>query len=331
MSAALRSTGIHLPAREVTNDELRERFESFVDRVEGPSGIRTRFRAAPSDATSDLAARAGRDALERAGVDPRDVDLVIVATDTPDHLTPATSVIVQHRLGASRAGTFDVGCACASFPTALATAHGLIATNPSIHRVLVIGAYLMSRLADPSDPMSFFYGDGAGAALLVRSDAPGVVASAFRADGAHADKWLVQSGGTREPASVEAIEAGRTNIRMLDKYPREVNDEGWPLLFRTVCDRAGWRVDEVDLAIFTQVRRSQIVRAMESLELPVDRAHLVMDRFGYTGSACIPMALHDAIEDGRVRAGDRVVMVGSGVGYNQAAVALRVGPELRVR
>ncbi|MCB9594568.1 MAG: ketoacyl-ACP synthase III [Sandaracinaceae bacterium] len=315
---------MHVPAHELPNDALRERFASFVDSVEGPSGIRTRFRAPSEHATSDLAARAGRAALERAGVDPRDVDLVIVGTDTPDHLTPSTSVIVQHRLGATRAGTFDVGCACASFPTAVATAAGLIGTNRTIRHVLVIGAYLMSRLADPDDPMSFFYGDGAGAALLRASPTPGVLASAFRADGSHASKWLIESGGTREPASVESVEAGRTRVRMIEKYPREVNDEGWPMLFRTVCDRAGWRVDDVDLAIFTQVRKSQIARAMESLGLPFERAHTIMERYGYTGSACLPMALHDAVEAGRAGPGARVVLVGSGVGYNQAAVALEL-------
>lgn len=322
------ATGVHVPPHEVPNAVLRERFADFVDKVEGPSGIKTRFYAPDEDATSDLAARAGKNALERAGFEPRDLDLVIVATDTPDHITPATSVIVQHMLGAERAGTFDVGCACASFPTAVATAAGLIATNPCVRHVLVIGAYLMHRLADPTDPMSFFYGDGAGAALLRASATPGVQASAFRADGAHAQRWLIQSGGTREPATPESIAAGRTQVRMVEKFPREVNEEGWPMLFRTACDRAGWKVEDVDLAIFTQVRMSQIRRVMEGLALPVERAHCIMGKWGYTGSACIPMALHDAVMHGKAKPGDRVVMVGSGVGYNQAAVALTVTDDL---
>jgi len=326
--SALVSTGIHVPPHEVPNDVLRERFPAFVDKVETPSGIRTRFHAPDDEATSDLAAKAGRAALEAAGLEPRDVDLILVGTDTPDHLTPSTSVIVQHLLGAERAGTFDVGCACASFPTALATANGLIATNPAIRNVLVIGAYLMHRLADPDDPMFFFYGDGAGAAVVRASDRPGLEASAFRANGAHAKQWLIQSGGTREPASHESIDAGRTKVRMVEKYPREINEEGWPMLFRTVCDRAGWKVEDVDLAIFTQVRKSQILRVAEGLGLGSDRTHLIMHKWGYTGSACIPMALHDALDEGRLSAGDKVVLVGSGVGYNQSAVALKITPDL---
>ncbi|RZO56004.1 MAG: ketoacyl-ACP synthase III [Sandaracinaceae bacterium] len=326
--SALVSTGMFVPSNEVPNAALRERYPEFVDKVEAPSGITTRFHAADDEATSDLAAKAGRAALQAAGLDARDVDLVIVGTDTPDHLTPSTSVIVQHRLGAERAGTFDVGCACASFPTALATASGLIATNPSIRNVLVIGAYLMHRLADPDDPMFFFYGDGAGAAVVRASEQQGLVASAFRANGAHAHQWLIQSGGTREPATHASIDAGRTKVRMVEKYPREINEEGWPMLFRTVCDRAGWKVDEVDLGIFTQVRRSQIMRVAEGLGLGADRTHCIMQKWGYTGSACIPMALHDALAEGRLSVGDKVVLVGSGVGYNQSAVALRVTEDL---
>ncbi len=322
--AELVSTGIYVPAHEVPNAALRERFPDFIDRVEGPSGIVTRFYADEEEATSDLAAKAGRMALERAGLDPLDVDLVLVGTDTPDHITPATSVITQHLLGATNAGTFDVGCACASFPTAVATAAGLIATNPAIENVLVIGAYLMHRLADPTDPMIFFYGDGAGAAVLRASERPGVVSSAFRANGAYAHQWLIQSGGTREPATEESVREGRTKVRMVEKYPREINEEGWPLLFRTACDRAGWSVQDVDHAIFTQVRRTQIERAMGSLELPVERARFIMQRWGYTGSACIPMALHDAVDEGALSTGDKVVLVGSGVGFNQASVALEI-------
>lgn len=326
------ATGIHVPEREVTNPALRARIpaehHADLDRFAEVSGIRTRFHAPDDWATSDLAVAACRDALGRARVAPEEVDLIVLGTDTPDHLTPATSVVVAHQLGARRAGTFDVGCACASFPTAIAAAAGIMETSAGIDTVLVAGAYLMQRLADPADPMTFFYGDGAGAVVLKRSEAAGVLAASFRADGSYAPRWSIASGGTREPATVESVRAGRTRVRLTDRYPSSVNEEGWPVLVREVTDRAGIGVRDVDLFVFTQVRRNTIERVMTRLEQPMEKTHMVMDRWGYTGSACIPMALHDAVERGRVRADDLVVLVGSGVGYNQAAVAIRASREL---
>jgi 3-oxoacyl-[acyl-carrier-protein] synthase-3 len=330
--AIVKSTGCYVPEIEIKNDVLRERFREsapdFVDKMEAVTGITRRFYAPDHFATSDLAVRAARQALGRAHVAPEELDLVIVGTDSPDYTTPATSVVVQHKLGATRAGTYDVGCACASFPTALATASGLFATNPWMKNVLVVGAYMMRKLADPNDPMIFFYGDGAGAALLQRADADsdgeGIMSAAFRADGAFAKSWGIMSGGTAEPASEDAVRAGRTQVRMTEKYPPEVNDDGWPAIARSVCERNGFQLTDIDLFIFTQVRKRTIEKVMKTLGRPMDRTHTVMEKWGYTGSACIPMALHDAIEQGRAKKGDLVVLVGSGVGYNQAGIALRL-------
>lgn len=331
--AELVSTGIFVPDREITNEELKQRFSKtapdFVDKIAASSGIQTRWYAPDDWATSDLAVRAAQDALDRAGLEARDLDLIVLGTDTPDYITPATSVVLQAKLGAHRAGTFDVGCACASFPTGIMTASGFIASQPAIERVLVVGAYMMHRLADPNDPMVFFYGDGAGAAILQRSAAPGVMQGAFLADGTYAKHWGIFSGGTAEPATAESLAAGRTQVRMTEKYPNEINDEGWPRLMRAVAERNGFGLDDIDLAIFTQVRRNTILKAGEELGLPESKLHMVMQKWGYTGSACIGMALHDAVCQGAARPGDLITLVGSGVGYNQAAVALRLTDTLK--
>jgi 3-oxoacyl-[acyl-carrier-protein] synthase-3 len=242
--------------------------------------------------------------------------------------TPATSVVVQQKLGSPKAGTYDVGCACASFPTALGTANGLMMTNPWMKNVLVIGAYMMHKLADPEDQGIFFYGDGAGAALLTRSETPSLLMSAFRADGAYSKHWGIYSGGTAEPASVEAIAAGRTNVRMVEKYPAEINDIGWPAVVNRLAEINGFAVKDIDHVIFTQVRKRTIDKAMVNLGLPNEKAHTIMDKWGYTGSACIPMALHDATVTGKMKPGDLVVLVGSGVGHNQAGIALRITDDL---
>lgn len=325
--ASIISTSSYLPDCEVTNDALREHLAhvpDFVDKMEKGTGIRTRWRAPESWATSDIALPAARQALERAGRRPEDVDLIILGTDSPDYITPATSVVLQHKLGATRAGTFDVGCACASFPTGLSVAAGLIATNPSLRTILVVGVYCMHRLADPKDPMIFFYGDGAGAAVVEAASEPGFVSSAFQADGSYHGHWGIYAGGTKEPASAESVAAGRTQVRMQERYPPEINEQGWATLARRVAENGGFGLSDIDMLIFTQVRRLTIEAVMANLGLPMEKTHTIMEECGYTGSACVGMALDSALQKGLVPPGGLVVMVGSGVGYNQAAVAFRM-------
>lgn len=323
--ATIASTARFLPETEITNATLKERLKpETIDKLENASGIKTRFYAPSNWAASDVALPAAKEALARAQVRPEDVDVVIVGTDTPDYVTPATSVVLQHKLGAKRAGTFDVGCACASFPTALSIASGLLATNTWMKSALVVGVYVMHKLADPKDPTIFFYGDGAGAAVLKAGDRPGFVSSAMLADGAFAPRWGIFAGGSAEPASEAAVREGRTCVRLLERYPPEVNDEGWPRLVHDMAQRGGFKVSDIDMAIFTQVRSGTIDKVMQTLELPPERTHKIMHKWGYTGSACVAMALDDAIEQKKVRPGSLVVMVGSGVGYNQAGVAFRM-------
>lgn len=328
--AQIVSTGRYLPEIEVPNDELRRRFAGLglpevVDKFEESTGIRRRWHAPEDWAASDLAVRAGRQALERSGRKPEEVDLILLGTDSPDYVTPATSVVVQHKLGAVNAGTFDIGCACASFPAGLATGAGWIATNPSIRTVLTIGVYMMHKLADPEDPAVFFYGDGAGAVVLEPASEPGFIAAAAQADGSYHRHWGIYAGATAEPATEEAVRAGRTRVRLVERYPPEVNHEGWPKLVRKLAQNGGFELGEIDQIVFTQVRKPSIGLVMETLGLPLERAHTVMEEWGYTGSACLGMAFDDAVLRGKVRAGDLVVFIGSGVGYNQAGAAFRVG------
>lgn len=325
--ATIVATGSYLPEIEISNDILRARFSAEADNInklEAATGIRKRWYAPDSWATSDLALAASRQALERAHRKPEDVDLIILGTDSPDFITPATSVVLQHKLGAKNAGTFDVACACASFPTGLAAGAGLIATNSSLRTVLVVGAYLMHRLADPNDPSIFFYGDGAGAAILEPSDHPGFISSAMQADGSYNRNWGIYSGGTAEPATEAAVRAGRTRVQFIERYPPEINEQGWPRLARRLAANGGFSLDDVNLFIFTQVRKSTIEKVMADLGVPFARAHTIMEEFGYTGSACVGMALHDAIEKGKLASGGLALLVGSGVGYNQAGVAFRM-------
>ena len=183
---------------------------------------------------------------------------------------------------------------------------------------------MMSKLADPNDVVSFFYGDGAGAAVLAVDAKPGFITSAYLADGSFAEYWMIASGGTAEPASVESVQAGRTQVRLLQRYPPDVNHDNWPRIARALAERGGFDLQEIDQILFTQVRLPSIKLVMEDLGLPLEKTHWIMEDWGYMGSACIPMCLDDAMEKGKVKAGDLVVLVGSGVGYNYAGAALRM-------
>lgn len=327
--AQIVSTARYLPDRVVTNAELNARFTALgipavIDKFAASTGITQRFYAPDDWVTSDLAAAAAREALKRAGCKSEDVDLIILGTDSPDYITPDTSVVVQHKIGARNAGTFDIGCACASFPAAIAIGSALIAANAALKTVLVIGVYMMHRLSDPNDPVCFFYGDGAGAAVLVGGSLQGFIGAAFQADGSYATNWGIFAGGTFEPASERAVKEGRTQVRLVRPYPAEVNEEGWPRLFRRLAAENDFGANDVDQLLFTQVRKPSIAIAAERCGVPLEKCHTIMEKYGYTGSACIAMALDDAIELGKIKRGDLVVMIGSGVGYNQAAAAIRM-------
>ena len=333
--AVITGTGSHVPARVVTNAELSAVLGTDVDPfVRGTLGIAERRWCADDESTADLAEAAARRALDDAGVAPDDVDLLVVATDTPEYVSPATSSVVQGRLGALRAGTFDVNSGCAGFATALDVAWKYLRADERYRRVLVVGAYAMSKFLDPSDKKTAtIFADGAGAVVIEAIDAhsdagaaPGVLASELYADGRFAPGMGVFAGGTAEPVTEAVLRDGyRNRLRFVEKYPASVNEEGWPRIARSVLARAGATPDDVDLWLWTQVNRSTIESVMSTLGQPMARAHTVMHKWGYTGSACLPMALDDAARAGRLAPGDLVLLTGSGAGLSMASVALRWG------
>ena len=328
--AQIISTARYSPERVVTNAELTTRFTALgkptvIDRLAASTGITKRFYVPDDWVTSDLALPAAKEALKRAGRKPEELDLIILGTTSPDYITPDTAVVLQHKLGAKNAGTFDVGCACASFPTLVATGAGLIATNPALKTVLAIGVDMIHRLTDPNDPGCFLWSDGAGAVVLDGGSMQGFVGAAFQADGEYASGWGILAGGTFEPASMDAVKAGRTLMRREGgNYPATVNEDGWPRLFRRLAAESGFTANDVDQLLFTQISKRSIAIAAERCGVPLEKCHTIMEKYGYTGSACIPMALDDAIEVGKIKRGDLVVMISSGLGYNQAAAAVRM-------
>ena len=324
--ATIVGTGSYVPTRVVTNAELsRTLGEDIDDFVSNTLGIRERRWCAPDESTADLALRAACAALASAGCSAEDVDLLIIATDTPEYVSPATSSVVQGRLGARRAATFDINAGCAGFVTALDTAWKFVRADDRYSRVLVVGAYAMSKFLDPKDKKtSTIFADGAGAVLLEASATPGILASELYADGTFAPGMGVFAGGTAEPITDDVLRDGyRNRLRFVQKYPASVNEEGWPRIARSVLSRIGRREDDVALWLWTQVNLSTIKIVMERLGVSMERAHTVMHKWGYTGAACLPMALDDAARAGRLRDGDLVMLTGSGAGLAMGGVALR--------
>jgi 3-oxoacyl-[acyl-carrier-protein] synthase III len=320
-------TGSYAPEKVLTNDDLSrmlgEDINEFVSQV---VGIKERHICNESESTADLATAAGLNALKSAGVNAADLDLIILATDTPEHLSPATSVVVQHRIGAKNAGTFDVSCACAGFVTALDTASKFIIADPAYMNVLVVGAYAMSKYIDWTDKKTAtIFADGAGAVVLQASDGePGFLASKLVADGAYSDFMGIYAGGTRMPITEEVLREGRwTKVRFAQKYPPEVNIQGWPRIIGDVLRKCDLTIDDIALFLFTQVNLSTIKEVMKILDVPMERTHAIMQKWGYTGSACIPMVLDDAVREGKLKPGDNLIMCASGGGLNMACVAFR--------
>ncbi len=330
--AVITGTGSYVPERVVTNAELERQLgveiEPFVSET---LGIRERHVCAPDESTADLATEAGQRALRAAGLTPEDVDLLIVATDTPEYVSPATSSVVQGRLGLRRAGTFDVNSGCAGYVTALDVAWKYLRADERYRRILVVGAYAMTKFLDWSDKKTAtIFADGAGATVVELAAEPGVLASELFADGRYASGMGIFAGGTAEPITDEVLRNGQRNrLRFVEKYPKEVNEDGWPRIARSVLSRIGKPVDDVDLWLWTQVNLATIRIVMEKLGVPMERAHTVMHKWGYTGAACLPMALDDAVRAGRLREGDLVMFTGSGAGLSMGCVALEWNPAAR--
>lgn len=327
-NAVIASTGAYHPERCIPNAVFDEQFGEGVDDwlVENLT-IRQRYWAAPEQATSDLCVEAARVALDRGGISAEDLDLIILATDTPDFLSPSTASVVQDRLGAKKAGTFDVNAACSAFVIGLDMGAKYVAADPQYDNVLVLGGYTMSRHLDRDDKKTVtLFADGAGAILLRAGDEPGRghLGGRLRTEGQYHGWMGIYAGGTRRPVDEAVLAEGAQKLRFVHKFPKEINPRTWEAMIREQCDALGITPGDVDHYVFTQLNINSIHETLDALGVPRDRAHTVMDRFGYTGSACIPMAFDDLVQTGRPEPGDLVFFVASGGGLSFAIAAFRL-------
>ncbi|MGD8750466.1 MAG: ketoacyl-ACP synthase III [Anaerolineales bacterium] len=325
--AQILSTGRYIPQKAITNDDLNEMLgENVGDWLVENVGIHRRHVMADGETTSDMVTAAAERALSRAGITAADLNLILVATDTPDYLSPATASVVQAKLGASNAGTYDINCACAAWVTGLDMAARYIATDEDYKYILVAGGYGMTKFLDWSDKYTCtLFADGSGVVILGAGDAPGFLSGKLIAHGEYHDALGIYTGGTYRPATPQVVaEHGKPRVQFVKKFPATFNSDNWPPLVREVVRKANLKLEDIDFYLFTQLNLRTIEFVMQNLGQPLSKTHWIMDKWGYLGSACIPAALDDALERGKgPKPGDYVVFCASGGGLAMAAAVWR--------
>ena len=331
--AQISGWGMHVPERVLTNDDLARVVDTSDEWIVSRTGIRERHVVSDErETTATMAVRAARHALRVANLAPSQLDLVIVATTMPDYPFPATACLVQDALGATRAGAFDLSAACSGFIYAMSMASGFIRSGSANH-VLVIGSETLSRMMDWTDRNTcVLFGDGAGAVVLSAStERCGVLAAELGSDGSGGELLIVRAGGSRAPASHETISNGDHFLWMNGREVFRFATRMMPKATEAVVRRAGWQLAELALVIPHQANIRIIESSIKRLGLPPDRFFVNLERYGNTSSASIPIALCEAVAQGRVHPGDKLVLVGFGAGLTWAAVAIEWGAPVPTR
>jgi 3-oxoacyl-[acyl-carrier-protein] synthase-3 len=335
--AQITGWGKALPVRSMHNREFEQLVDTSDEWIRARTGIVERRIAGPDETTATLGIKAARDALAVADLDPRRVDFIVVCTCTPDKLMPATAPMIQEALGATGAAAVDVNAACAGFMYGLVMASGLIAAG-MYRNVLVIGADTLSRWLDWTDrSVCILFGDGAGAVLLQATDEPtGLFGSQLRADGAGAGLLHIPAGGSAFPPNLDsALFGAELTPRSLPTGGHFIQMDGAAVFkfavrivvdsTREVLDQANLTADDVDLFIPHQANVRIVDAAAKALGLPAEKVFTNMEKYGNTSAASIPIALCEAIEQGRMKPGDNLVMCGFGAGLTWGTAAFQWG------
>jgi 3-oxoacyl-[acyl-carrier-protein] synthase-3 len=322
--ATIAGIGRSIPPRVVTNHDLEKLVDTDDAWIRSRTGIRERRVVADGVATSDLAVEAAREALENAGVAVDDLDLIIVGTATPDMLFPATACLVQDRIGARRAGAYDLSAACSSWAYGVAMGHAAIASGTA-DSVLVIGAETLSRITDWTDRSTCVLFGDAAAAVVLRPCAldEGFLAFHLGSDGAGAPLIALPAGGSRLPTSEETVASGSHYLKMNGREVYKFAVRIIPRVIEEVVAAAGLAIEEIECFIPHQANIRIIEAAAERLGQPMERFFVNVDRYGNTSSASVPVALYEALEQGRIRPGDHVVFVAFGAGLTWGAAVMK--------
>ncbi len=326
-NAIIHSNGVYLPERVVPNtyfdqllgENVSNWLEEFVE-------IYERRWAAPNESTADLSANAIRMALERGHVKPEEVDLLIIATDTPEFISPSTASKVQHMMGLKNAGTFDINTACAGFVTAMDIGTKYIRSDENYNTVVIVGAYAMSKYLNMADKKTVnLFADGAGAFVLKAEENSdrGFLASRLITKGQFHDYMGIYAGGTYKPVTEEVLQNKQHLLQIGKKFPPGINPETWSAMAKELAERVHLQPEAFAQYFITQININSIRETMDMLHLPHSKAQTSMHYYGYTGSACIPLAFEDALNQKKIKRGDHLMFIGSGGGLAFAAAAFK--------
>ncbi len=320
--------GGYAPVERRTNYDLAAQLGVTEEHIVKLTGIRERRLAAPDEATSDMALQAAQAALQDAGADPGEVDGLLVATATADHVTPSVANLLQHRLGLRQVPSYDLNAGCTGSLYALITGAGLIRAG-LFHTVLVVGAEVASRIVDAQDTeTALVFGDAAGAVVLQRGGGQGhrlrLLAHTWASDGSKANVIKVQAGGSREPASHTTVENKQHFLRMNGSSVYRFAVRTLPALVTDVLEKAGRSLDDLKLLIPHQANWRIIDAAARKLSLARERVMVNIDAYGNTSSASVLLALHEVRQASRLQPGDTLVLASFGAGLTWAAVALEM-------
>jgi len=325
-STVILGTGSYAPKRVLTNEDLSRMVDTSDEWIRARSGIRERRIAAADEATSDLAFHAAQRALKDAGVAPADIDLVVVATVTPDYPMPSTACILQHKLGIpTTAACFDLNAACSGFIYGLDTACALLACG-RYKKALLIGAEKLSSIVDWRDRGTcLLFGDGAGAAVLGVSDKPGIglIGTRLGSLGEDTDLLLIPGGGSRAPITADSFKKGDHFIKMKGKEVFKLAVRVMEEAARDILEQHHLEANQIGLVIPHQANLRIIDAIAQYLELPIERFFVNVDRYGNTSSASIPIALDEARQAGRIRRGDVTLLVAFGAGLTYGSALIR--------
>jgi len=320
--------GTAVPERVLTNADLEKMVDTSDEWIVSRTGIKERRMASEEQTTASLATEAALAALQVAGLKPSDVDLIIVSTSSPEHIFPATACLVQDRIGAQRAGAFDLSAACSGFIFGLHLASQAIRSG-AIRNALIIGSETLSRLVNWQDRNTcILFGDGAGAFVLQAAAEPGgVLQGVMRSDGSGGDLLSLPAGGSRYPISQKVIDAGLHYIQMNGREVFRFATRVMTQATEEVIHMAGLQLEDIQWIIPHQANLRIIEAAARGLKLPLERFVVNLERFGNTSTASIPLATVEAIRDGRLKPGDKLVFVGFGAGLTWGAVLVEwTGP-----
>lgn len=322
----IKGVGIYAPGKAIDNCELKKlaHIDFDSEKIENKLGIKKRHIArlrGISVSTADFAERSTRSAIHDAGLEPADIDLFIVATDTPEYISPGTAVLVQGRIQGKEMNTmaFDINASCAGFVTAFDVGARILSSNSSMCNAVITGVYNMPAFLRDDDVFGFtIFADGAGSIVLQKNTNSNseYISGNFITDGTQWDYIGIYSGGARKQVTHEVLERGEYGLQSLKPLPGNRNTKLWPPLVHSLLGRGSVDIANLDHIIFTQINKTVISEVMNILDLPMEKTTTVMDKYGYTGSACVPMAFYHAVKEKHVKPGDTIMFVASGAGLS---------------